>query len=130
MPVYDYKCKTHGLFHDLTALSDHDKPKACPQCSTLSPRVLVVAPEILAMSPNKRAAMEVNEVASHEPMHLNREASLEHAHDGCGHHHHSHKKIIHSGYDQSKISDLRQQVLFTAEGNKIFPSQRPWMISH
>lgn len=28
MPVYDYKCKDHGVFQELATMADHDKP--CP----------------------------------------------------------------------------------------------------
>ena len=38
MPVYDYKCKEHGVFHELATVEQGDQPCACPTCQTLSPR--------------------------------------------------------------------------------------------
>ena len=42
MPVYDYKCREHGLFHTLATMEDAAKPAECPTCKALSPRVIVL----------------------------------------------------------------------------------------
>lgn len=111
MPVYDYKCAEHGLFHQLQTLAKSGEPQPCPQCQALSPRVILIAPEVMAMAPSLRQAMQRNEVAAHEP-----------------------KKIIGSESAKSCCHDpahpLKQQVMYHADGSKTFPSQRPWMISH
>lgn len=67
MPVYDYKCTKHGLFHGLQSLEKSAEPCKCPQCGQLSARVLMISPEIIKMAPNKRKAMEKNEPSQHEP---------------------------------------------------------------
>ena len=120
MPVYDYKCQEHGLFHDLATLDEAGLPGICPQCKCLSPRVIMVAPEVLDMSPVKREAIEKNEKAQHEPQHSSvasraeNEERLKHP-KGCG--------CKHEKMGKSKL-------FYTADGKKMFPSMRPWMISH
>jgi putative FmdB family regulatory protein len=115
MPVYDYKCPDHGLFHELATMDDHAKPASCPQCGLLSSRVIMLAPEVLAMNKDKRQAHERNERSQHEPVFSNED---QRQHD---HHHRQ-----HCGCKPRNKSKL----FYTAEGNKMFPSMRPWMISH
>ncbi|PAU74516.1 zinc ribbon domain-containing protein [Halomonas salipaludis] len=110
MPLYDYKCAEHGLFHELIPISASGEVWPCPSCQVLSPRVLLVPPHLLDMAPERRQAMARNERAAHEPRHGN--ALSEREQGGC---HHDKRK---------------PQVFYTAEGNKMFPSARPWMISH
>jgi hypothetical protein len=80
----------------------------------------MVAPEYLDMSPVKKEAIEKNEAAKHEPQYstvdsrAENEERLKHP-KGCGC---QHKKMGTSN------------LLYTADGNKMFPSMRPWMISH
>jgi putative FmdB family regulatory protein len=117
MPVYDYKCPEHGVFHDLATIENHAKPVNCPQCGELSPRVIMVAPEVLAMAPAKRQAIERNEEARHEPQMSTVDSRAENAEKvkhGCGCTHHKRPS----------------KLMYTAEGNKMFPTMRPWMISH
>jgi len=114
MPVYDYKCKDHGVFHDLATFEESDKPADCPTCGGVSPRIIMVAPSVLGLDRNTRQAHERNEKARHEPMQSSSRA--DHVHnEGCG-----------CGENTRRNSNL----FFTAEGNKSFPSMRPWMISH
>jgi len=119
MPLYDYKCAEHGVFHELVELVNFDKPCACPHCGALSPRVIMLPPEFLAMAKERRQAFETNERARHEPVFSNREIREEaskHKHaPGCGCH------------QQNKRSS---KLFYTASGDKMFPSMRPWMISH
>lgn len=116
MPVYDYKCPTHGNFYELASLDDHAMPAPCPECGQLSPRIIVLAPSVLDMAPENRKAYQTNEKARHEPLfstqeHRNKEK--EHAAScGCG-------NKLNTG-----------KLFYTPEGNKMFPSMRPWMISH
>lgn len=116
MPVYDYKCAIHGVFNELATVADFNKPCACPQCGALCGRVILLAPEFLDMAKERRAAFETNERAQNEPI-FSTETTRQHSkHDGgCGCS--NHKK---------RSSNL----MYTAEGNKFFPSMRPWMISH
>ena len=117
MPVYDYKCAEHGIFYELATMENHAEPAACPQCSKLSPRVIVMAPQVLDMAREKKQAIERNETARHEPQISNSDSRAENAERlkrGCGCEHHKRSS----------------KLMYTAEGNKMFPSMRPWMISH
>jgi len=121
MPVYDYKCTTHGLFYELNTMEESSTPCACPTCGTLSARVIMVAPEFLSMKKENREAHARNEKAMNEPVfstpeyRAEKKARLEHKHGkGC-----------------CGDRPIRQSALmYTAGGNKMFPSMRPWMISH
>jgi putative FmdB family regulatory protein len=115
MPVYDYKCAEHGLFFELATLDNSAQPCACPVCGALSARVICISPDILDMSPARRKAMATNEKAQHEPEF----SSLARRQDD-----HQHKKGC--GCEKPRSSKL----LYTARGEKMFPSMRPWMISH
>jgi putative FmdB family regulatory protein len=117
MPVYDYKCSQHGIFYELATMENHAQPASCPQCQQLSPRVIIMAPEVLDMSPLKKQAIETNEKAQHQPQFSTTDSRAENADrlkHGCGCRH------------EKRPSKL----IYTAEGNKMFPSMRPWMISH
>ncbi len=114
MPVYDYKCKEHGLFFELQTMADSDKPKACPTCGILCSRIIMVAPSYLSMPKEKRLAHSKNEAMQHEPL-----VSSEDQRQNDD----AHRKACGCKKRGSKM-------LYTAEGNKIFPSMRPWMISH
>lgn len=122
MPLYDYKCSQHGHFFELATMEDSAKPNACPSCGELSARVIMLAPDILSMKKENRAAHERNEKSAHLPTFSNAEyrqeekARREHKHGkGCG-----------CGDKPIRKSAL----MYTADGNKMFPSARPWMISH
>ena len=67
MPLYDYKCTEHGLFHELVPVQASGETCPCPSCGVLSARVILVAPEVLDMAPERRSAFERNERARHEP---------------------------------------------------------------
>ncbi|ASK33077.1 zinc ribbon domain-containing protein [Alloalcanivorax mobilis] len=110
MPLYDYKCADHGLFHELVPVSASGECCPCPHCGVLSARVILVAPALLDMAPEKRQAMARNEHAAHEPRHGNHATEKDR---GCCHH----------ARDKPKV-------FYTAEGHKMFPTARPWMISH
>lgn len=135
MPVYDYKCPDHGVFHELATLAESGNPKGCPACGKLSARVIMIPPEVLAMAPEHRKNLERNEKASHQPIistvdsraeaaekqaFFQKKAASQQRHKGCGCNH-EHK---------SDRSQLKQQVVYLPDGSKVFPSQRPWMISH
>lgn len=135
MPLYDYKCKDHGVFHDLVSMHASGESRNCPRCGQLSPRIIMIPPEILRMAPARRAAMEHNEKSRHEPIistpdkrseATERRQFQNKKHCGCGHNHHG-SRLQARLPDQSS---LRQQAIYLADGSKVFPSQRPWMISH
>jgi putative FmdB family regulatory protein len=116
MPVYDYKCKDHGLFFELSTMDEAHLPKPCPQCQSLAARVICVSPDLLDMPKEKKQAFAVNEKAQNEPVYSTvdrREQDHEHK-NGCGCNHKKRGRLL----------------LYTAQGDKMFPSARPWMISH
>lgn len=128
MPLYDYKCPQHGVFQELAPMAEHDQPKPCPQCATQSARVIVLPPEIAQMIKEKRDAMERNEKAKEAPDFMTsaqyhereKEKQEKHLFDN------RHKHGNGCGCGQKRRSNL----MYTAEGNKMFPGMRPWMISH
>ena len=117
MPVYDYKCREHGLFHTLATMEDAAKPAQCPTCKAMSPRVIVLPSHIAAMDSAKRAAEDRNERSRHEPLFSTadrRANDKEHSRAcGCG-----------------SPKPGKSMLFYTADGKKMFPSMRPWMISH
>ena len=117
MPVYEYKCKDHGVFYELAAMDESQEPKACPECSTMSPRIIRLAPEILDMSPSKRKAYETNERNSFEPSYSTKERR-------------ENDQVHSSGCGCSARKTNPSKMMYTASGEKMFPSMRPWMISH
>lgn len=114
MPVYDYKCKDHGVFYGLQTMADYDKPKPCPQCGVACARVILMSPTILNMPNERKKAMEKNERAQHEPLHSTEDQRQ---------HDHQHRK-------QCGCTKRSSKLMYTARGDKMFPSMRPWMISH
>jgi len=117
MPLYDYKCNDHGVFTELATIAGREKPVNCPQCGAASARVFALSPQMISMMKEKKQAMERNEKARHEPLISTldrRQNDKQHASDcGC-----------------SGGSVKNSKLFYTAEGNKMFPSMRPWMISH
>lgn len=127
MPVYDYKCSQHGIFHDLATFEESAQPMPCPHCKELSPRVLIIPPEILDMAPAKKAAIERNEKARHEPLMSTKDSRAEdEQRRKFAETHHKHKPGC--GCQHHKKGDSK--LMWTANGEKMFPSMRPWMISH
>jgi putative FmdB family regulatory protein len=117
MPVYDYKCSDHGIFFELASMDDHALPAPCPQCQVPSARIILMPPGILNMDKDKKQAMDRNEAAKHEPQHSTADTRAENA-----------DKLKHgAGCIHKKRSS---KLMYTADGNKMFPSMRPWMISH
>lgn len=124
MPVYDYKCAEHGLFHQLATFEQSAEPQACPSCGQLAARVIVLPPELKAMSRENHTAHERNETSQHQPVFSTTEARA----DAQERQAHAHRKGKPCGcHDGGK---LRSALMYTADGKKMFPSMRPWMISH
>lgn len=122
MPLYDYKCAQHGLFHELATLEQSALPMPCPNCKALCGRVIMLAPEVLGMKAENRAAHERNERAMHQPI----MSSVDSRAEQQARHEHKHGKGCGCGDRPIRKSNL----LYTAQGEKMFPSMRPWMISH
>lgn len=122
MPLYDYKCSLHGLFYELAVIGDSAKPCACPNCGELSPRIIMLAPELLAMKKENRLAHQRNEKSLHEPIF----STPDYRQEQKERREHKHGKSCGCGDKPIRKSAL----MYTADGNKMFPSMRPWMISH
>jgi putative FmdB family regulatory protein len=113
MPTYDYDCNACGGFDAFRTLSQRNEPAACPDCGGASPRVFASAPRLALMEGSTRTAIETNERARHEPKRSSDYARLKHP-SGCG----------------CCSTAKRGATVTGANGNKAFPSKRPWMISH
>lgn len=122
MPLYDYKCREHGLFHELATMAESGDPKACPHCGTLSARVIVVPPVLRELAASMREALDRNERSRHQPV----LSTPEYRKEMLARHEHRHGKGC--GCADKPLN--KPQVFFTADGNKTFPAARPWMISH
>ncbi|MBU0587717.1 MAG: zinc ribbon domain-containing protein [Gammaproteobacteria bacterium] len=113
MPTYDYACSRCGGFDAFRSLATRNEPAACPECGGAAPRVLASAPRLALMEGGIRQALETNERARHEPKRSGDYARLKHP-AGCG----------------CCSSGKRGATVTAPNGNKAFPSKRPWMISH
>lgn len=115
MPLYDYKCAQHGLFQELGEMADHAKPAPCPHCGQPAGRVIRLPTAALNRDPTRRQADARNERSRHEPLISTR--------DQRDHDHH-HALACGAGKERNSAA------LYLPDGSKIFPSGRPWMISH
>jgi putative FmdB family regulatory protein len=113
MPTYDYACSQCGGFDAFRTLAARNEAAVCPDCGGASPRVFASAPRLALMEGSTRRAMDVNERARHEPKRSGDYARLKHP-SGCG----------------CCSTGKRGATVTAANGNKAFPSRRPWMISH
>jgi putative FmdB family regulatory protein len=114
VPTYDYACPACGGFDAIRSLAERDRPAACPDCGSDAARVFVAAPRLALLEAGTRTAFATNERARHEPMSSRETGRLRHPH-GCG---------------CCRTGAQRGATLTGANGNKAFPSKRPWMISH
>ncbi len=117
MPMYHYKCPTHGVFEELQMAEKAAQPIECPHCKALSPRVIAISPAVLGMDPAKRKAMAKNEKSQHEPL-VSTASHREHQHEhgpGCG---------------CCSSKPRKSKTVYLGDGSKTFPADRPWMISH
>ncbi|UTF60026.1 zinc ribbon domain-containing protein [Gilvimarinus sp. DA14] len=122
MPVYDYRCKDHGVFSDLATMDKSADPAPCPVCAASCARVIMVSPKLLDMAPANREAHARNEKSRDKPTFSTPESRAEQ----LARREHKHGKGCGCG-----DKPIRQShVVYTADGSKVFPSARPWMISH
>jgi putative FmdB family regulatory protein len=113
MPTYDYECVDCGSFDALRSMADRNQPAECPGCGSAADRVMVAAPRLAQISDQQRSAMATNERARHEPASSRDDGRYRHR-AGC-----------------SCCSSVKSKATVTTrQGNKFFPSHRPWMISH
>ncbi len=95
-------------------MDEYQDPQPCPECSRKAPRVMLTAPKLWTMAPDRRLAAATNERSSNEPMTLSR--MRKHG-AGCS----------CCGGTTKKRGRLTAK---TKNGSKSFPTSRPWMISH
>ena len=117
MPTYDYLCDDCGPFTATRPMAECEAPNACPECGAKAPRAYITAPYFAALAEERRMAHAINERAAAEPRVRSKMqgAPMKGAHGaGCG---------CCSG--KSSRATKRGK-----GGAKMFPSKRPWMISH
>ena len=117
MPFYEYKCAEHGIFELLRPVDEHADGGNCPACKKLSPRIVRISARFLEMPKERKKAFEINEKAKEQPIFSclsDREYQRKHE-PGC-----------------SCCGDpiAKRKAIYTPDGSKVFPSARPWMISH
>ncbi len=117
MPTYDYACPDCGGFDALRTLAARNEAAACPGCGAASPRVFASAPRLALREGGTRRAMDVNERARHEPRS---------SRDGSG----DYARLKHPSGCGCCSTSKRGATVTAPNGNKTFPSKRPWMISH
>ena len=114
MPTYDYDCADCGGFEAFRSIAKRDEPCDCPACGSVAARVLS-APRLELLADSTRRALETNERASHQPK---RSA------DGYGRMRHP------AGCGCCSTAKRNSATVTGANGQKAFPTKRPWMISH
>ncbi len=110
MPFYDYRCEGCGDFSSLRPMAQCRDPAPCPACGGASPRVLIHAPSLSALSATQRSAHATNERSAHAP----KSSSAHGMNCGC----------CKPGAKSSG------RTVRSPSGAKAFPTARPWMISH
>ena len=115
MPLYDYKCEKHGIFHELVPMNESGHAQNCPSCGNVCARVIILSSNLPPMDQAQKKAHARNEKSAHEPVFSTTESRDEKHGSGCG---------------CEKPNERRSKMLYLADGSKIFPSQRPWMICH
>ena len=40
MPIYEWACKTHGVFDGFESVQNASRPAICPKCGRASPRIM------------------------------------------------------------------------------------------
>jgi putative FmdB family regulatory protein len=66
MPVYEYRCKRHGVFERMTGMNESARPAPCPRCDKPSKRILS-AVRGAQMEASQVRARDRNERSAHEP---------------------------------------------------------------
>ena len=113
MPTYDYDCKECGSFEAIRSISLRNEPAACPVCTQAAARVMVSSTGLAYLDGTTLRAMDANERSRHEAKSSKNYVSHKHP-AGCG----------------CCSSSKKTTTVTGKNGNKMFPSKRPWMISH
>lgn len=78
MPIYEYECKSCGIFTVLRPLDERNSPACCPACQTDAKRVIHSAPGTTWLGKQTVTMHEVNERSRHEPKTLEQYKSSVH----------------------------------------------------
>lgn len=108
MPIYEYRCETHGTFTEMRPMAEYADPCPCPDCGKIAPRVMLTVPRLGLLEVGQRRAHETNERAADSPKRLS-----------------SHGP----GRSSSNGGKSSRETLKRADGAKSVPASRPWMIS-
>jgi putative FmdB family regulatory protein len=102
MPIYEYECQQHGLFEEMRPMQRSSEGADCPECATISPRVL--SPTRTNVVPRATSLAHArNEKSQHSP------EVCTHAH---GHAHHARPQKPRPGQLQA------------------YRGKRPWVMEH
>jgi putative FmdB family regulatory protein len=112
MPVYEYECKSCGVFTALRKMSESSEAAFCQACGTESERILS-APKLAVLAKTQRMAHERNEKSAHEP-NVGRRSSC-----GC--------TGSHTCNTTTKVNADTGKAALQMQTKK---TARPWMLSH
>ncbi len=112
MPVYEYECKSCGVFTALRKMSESSDAAFCQECGSESERILS-APKLAVLAKTQREAHERNEKSAHEP-NVGRRSSC-----GC--------PGSHTCNTTTKANPETGNAAFQMQTKQ---TARPWMLSH
>lgn len=118
MPVYEYECRSCGVFSVLRKMHESSLPAPCMDCGEESPRILS-APRLAVMDKGMRSAHERNEKSAHEPR-TARKSSC-----GCSGQH-----TCNTSAGKSGAAQVNEKTGAPALQMQTKATARPWMVGH
>ncbi|MDG1073735.1 MAG: zinc ribbon domain-containing protein [Methylophilaceae bacterium] len=112
MPVYEYECKSCGVFTALRKMSESSDAAFCQACGTESHRI-ISAPRLAILGKTQRLAHERNEKSANEP-NVGRRSSC-----GC--------TGTHTCKTATKVNPETGKPALQMQTKK---TARPWMLGH
>lgn len=112
MPVYEYACKSCGVFTALRKMSASSEPAFCQDCGSESPRILSV-PRLAVLGKAQRSAHERNEQSAHAPKTARRSSC------GC--------TGTHTCKSSTAVNPETGKAALQMQTKK---TARPWMLGH
>ncbi len=112
MPVYEYECRSCGVFTAIRKMSESSDAAFCQECGSESERILS-APKLAVMAKTQRLAHERNEKSAHEP-NVGRRSSC-----GC--------TGSHTCNTTTKVNPDTGKAALQMQTKK---TARPWMLAH
>ncbi len=112
MPVYEYECKSCGVFTALRKMSESSHSAYCQDCGAESSRIMS-APKLAVLAKSQRTAHERNEKSAHEPNTARRSSC------GC--------TGSHTCNTTTKVNPDTGKAALQMQTKK---TARPWMLSH